>query len=583
MCISVRVVGGPGHLFFRLFVVLATIASVLVPAWIAPARTITVPTTLARSVDLDRVLARRSSGTITPAFEPTHIAFSWAGPEDVTFSYRPDATGEWTEAPIAHDADTATRHFTGVLAVDRPETLEWRVQPARADVTDVVLDYLNTLDGPRVEREIPATAEAEARTPNVITRAEWGADESIKRTSGGCRREFHRARQVFVHHTAGSNFDERPKATMRAIYWYHVSRQGWCDIGYNFVVSFDGRIFEGRWAREYGPWEVHDGENRADKIVTGAHVDGFNSGSVGVSVMGNFQTASPSPATRRALAELLAWQVDRHGLRARGVHEYENPETGTTTTLPWIAGHRDADTTRCPGDRLYRRLNAVRRDVAAVIGDGKTSTSVTSTASSDRIAYGGEVTIAGYLTDAGGAALPSRTIRTYIRRGIKDWVEGPTTVTGPDGAFAFTMKPRSNLRVATIYDGDTTTWGSDSETLVKVQPILTFEALGGTIDGGGVSHYPSGTKKVSFTGTIVPRHSAGAVTVVVKKLQSDGTYERVDEGSAEIDADGAFLFNWKVVDAGAGGSYQAHVLFPKDDDHTRGVGPTVSFVIDPEP
>lgn len=576
--------GGSGVLFLRFLVVLATVASVLVPAWVAPARTISVPTTLTRTVELDRVVARRSSGSVPLAFRPTHLAFSWSGPEDLEISYRTEPTGEWAEAPIAHDADAPNRHYTSVLAVDRPDTLEWRVLPGDGvTVTDVVLDYLNTLDGPRAEREIPAAAAAEARTPKIVTRAEWGADESLKRTSGGCRREFHPARQLFVHHTAGSNFDERPKATMRAIYWYHVARQGWCDIGYNFVVSYDGRIFEGRWARDYDSWEVHDGENRSGEVVTGAHVNGFNSGSVGVSVMGNFQTASPSPATRRALAELLAWEVDRQDLKPRGVHDYSNPETGQTTTLPWIAGHRDADKTACPGDRLYRRLNAVRRDVAAVIGDGKVSTSVTATASAERIAYGGEVTIAGYLTDADGVALASRTIRTYLRRGTNDWVEGPTTVTGPDGAFTFTRQPRSNLTLAAIYDGDSTTWGSDSKVTVKVEPILTFEAREGAMDGAGVSHYGPGTKRVRLTGTVMPRHAGSTVNVVVKKLQTGGTYERVDEGSAELEGDGAFLFDWKVVDPGAGGSYQAHVLFPKDDDHARGVGPTVSFVIDPEP
>src|SRR3712207_8804536 len=47
---------------------------------------------------------------------------------------------------------------------------------------------------------------------------------SLKRTSGGCVRRFFPVQQLFVHHTAGANFDRNPKATMRAIYWYHVVR-----------------------------------------------------------------------------------------------------------------------------------------------------------------------------------------------------------------------------------------------------------------------------------------------------------------------------------------------------------------------
>lgn len=586
MCISVRMVGGGGRILLKLAVVLATVASVLVPAWVAPARTISTPVTLARSVELDQVLARRTAGAIPLSIRPTHVAFSWSGSEEVTVSYRTDPSGRWTEAPIAHDADTPTHHYTGLMSVDRPARLQWKAVPAPgAIVSDLTLDYLNTLDGPRVSTEIGRVGEAGAavRTPKIVTRAEWGADESVKRTSGGCKRRFHPVQQLFVHHTAGSNFDNRPKSTMRAIYWYHVVRQGWCDIGYNFVISHDGQIFEGRWARRYGPWETHDGENRAGEAVVGAHVDGYNSGSVGISLMGNFQRISPSPAARRSLARVLAWEVDRHDLHARGTHEYRNPETGHTRTLPWIAGHRDADATSCPGDRLYRSLNGVRRDAVAVMGQGKTSTSVTATASAPRINYGEKVTIAGTLTDATGAGLPSRTIHTYQREGTRAWKAGPSGVTGPDGTFAFTAKPRANLRFAVVYEGDGGTWGSDREVKVKVAPIVTLETRNGSVDGSGVAHYAAGTRKVPFAGSVLPAHPNDDVRVFVSKMQLDGSYDRVDSGSAEIDSDGTFLFAWSVVDPGAGGTYQAYALFTKDDDHARGISPVVTFVIDPEP
>ena len=49
-----------------------------------------------------------------------------------------------------------------------------------------------------------------------------------------------------VHHTAGVNHDPDPAATVRAIFAYHAVVQGWGDIGYNFLVDADGRIYEGR-------------------------------------------------------------------------------------------------------------------------------------------------------------------------------------------------------------------------------------------------------------------------------------------------------------------------------------------------
>src|SRR5207253_11451713 len=68
----------------------------------------------------------------------------------------------------------------------------------------------------------------------------------------------------------------------------HVQGNGWNDIGYNFLVDKYGQIFEGR----YG------GMTRA---VIGAHAMGFNVGSVGVSVIGNYSAATATPAARAAL------------------------------------------------------------------------------------------------------------------------------------------------------------------------------------------------------------------------------------------------------------------------------------------
>lgn len=573
-----------GRVSFRLAVVAATFASVLVPAWVAPARTISSPETLVRTVSLDPAIARRSTGALDLSFPATHIAFSWTGSEDVRIVFRTAPDEPWVEAPVAPDAGAGTRHFTAVIAVDRVESLEWDVRREPGSViTDLTLDYLNTLDGKRIERTVPATAEAEARAPDIVTRAEWGADESLKSTSGSCRRQFYPLTQLFVHHTAGSNFDDNPKATMRAIYWYHVVRQGWCDIGYNFVVSNDGRIFEGRWARSYSPWEVHDSESKSGMPVAGAHVSGFNSGSVGISVMGNFQTARPSPATRRAVAEILAWEIDRHDLRARGTHSYRNPESGQQKRLPWIAGHRDAGSTSCPGDFLYAALRSIRRDAAAVMGAGKTSTSISVAASAKRIKDGETVSVAGALTDSNGLPLASRSIRTYVKEGDRDWLEGPTATTAPDGTFGFALQPQANVRVAAIYDGDASTWGSEDAARILVAPTLSIMAEGGVTDQSGTSHYPPGTTEIRFSGAASPRHTGHSVEVRIAKLGPDGRFTRVDQGSGVLGRWGQFAVDWSVIDPGVGGTYQAHAFLPKHDDHTWGASPVVTFVIDPQP
>ena len=70
---------------------------------------------------------------------------------------------------------------------------------------------------------------------------------------------------------------------MRAIQSWHLAR-GWATIGYHFVVSPSGRIFRGR---------------PVDRL--GAHVLGHNAGTVGICLMGNFETERPTPAALRSL------------------------------------------------------------------------------------------------------------------------------------------------------------------------------------------------------------------------------------------------------------------------------------------
>ena len=84
-----------------------------------------------------------------------------------------------------------------------------------------------------------------------------------------------------VHHTAGTNSysPAQAAAIMRGIEVYHVKSNGWNDIGYNFLVDRYGTVYEGR----YGG---------IDRNVIGAYARGFNTGSIGVAVIGTFSTAA---------------------------------------------------------------------------------------------------------------------------------------------------------------------------------------------------------------------------------------------------------------------------------------------------
>jgi flagellar hook assembly protein FlgD len=204
--------------------------------------------------------------------------------------------------------------------------------------------------------QLAAPAGAMTTTPAIVTRAAWGADESLRSSTPS----FATVRMAFVHHTASGNDYSRSEAPaiMRGVYAYHTRSLHWSDIGYNFLIDRYGTIYEGR----YGGMT---------KGVIGAQVLGFNTGSTGISVIGTFSTAAPPAEVVTALERLLAWKLDVHHVDPEGkgtlVCGYgQKYATGESVAFPAIAGHRDANFTECPGGKLYSLLPAIRKAVAAI-------------------------------------------------------------------------------------------------------------------------------------------------------------------------------------------------------------------------
>jgi len=229
-----------------------------------------------------------------------------------------------------------------------------------------------------------------AARPPIVTRAQWGADESLRSGSPG----YASLRMVFVHHSAGSNSYTKAQASavVRGIYYYHTRSLGWSDIGYNFLIDRYGTIYEGR----YG------GMTRG---VIGAQVMGFNTHSAGVSVMGNFVQAPPPGASIYALEKLLAWRLDEAHVNPLGKATMTcavsgRYSAGQTVTLPVIAGHREANYTACPGNAFYAILPEIRAAVAQRGQPKIYAPSSSATAlSPDGDGVGDSVTLSGVLSE----------------------------------------------------------------------------------------------------------------------------------------------------------------------------------------
>jgi hypothetical protein len=211
----------------------------------------------------------------------------------------------------------------------------------------------------------PAVAGAATAEPSIVSRGGWGADPAYMTWAP----QFYPSKKLIVHHTATSDsYTDRAgaEAQIRSIYYYHSVTQDWGDIGYNFLIDKFGTIYEGRYSRDYAGANP-TGDDATGRGVTAAHTGGWNSGTVGVALLGTLTTHDATPAARAALTRLLAWEASRNGINPEATEAYVNPVSGATITSANIAGHRDYAATACPGDTFYPTLPAVRRDVAALI------------------------------------------------------------------------------------------------------------------------------------------------------------------------------------------------------------------------
>lgn len=134
---------------------------------------------------------------------------------------------------------------------------------------------------------------------------------------------------IIVHHSATPDGET---LSWRAIRHHHTRLRGWRDIGYHVGIERIGPSIETLMGR---PW-----------TELGAHTMGCNVASLGICVVGNYDTAPPD-------AELWAY---------------------TVSTISWIAqlldirspanvfGHRELAPDRsCPGDRFS--LDALREQL----------------------------------------------------------------------------------------------------------------------------------------------------------------------------------------------------------------------------
>lgn len=271
---------------------------------------------------------------------------------------------EWTDLELydeedgpdldsAEHADSegvlAGRVATQPLWVGEADRLQIEVEGAKVGELNVTLiDSMGSSGGPtlRTYETTSANQAHAAGALELVSRAAWGADESLR---NGSPRYASKVHMGVVHHTAHTtnlslaNSYSRAEAPglIRAMYRYHTQSLGWADLGYNVVIDRFGTVYEGR----AGGFE---------RGVIGAHAANFNTGSFGVSVIGNFLQSQAPEAALSALEKVIGIKSAIHGIDPQGWTDRMG-----STPRPTIVGHRDVGSTSCPG-RIHDVLPRLR-------------------------------------------------------------------------------------------------------------------------------------------------------------------------------------------------------------------------------
>ncbi len=205
------------------------------------------------------------------------------------------------------------------------------------------------------------------RTPNIISRQQWGAKpphEIVMCGILGCvvmgegfydpecnpsgyvlYSILHPDRTladiydtIVVHHSGNTN-DQSVQSVQNG---HNI--KGDVDIDYHYVIAKNGAIYEGR-----------------DIGVRGAHVKLGNTGKIGILIMGDFEPGdyvnlpvigeikvndepadNPTEAQKSSLEEMIVYLDARYGINE-------------------IGGHKDFNSTRCPGENLLPFVNYLKQ------------------------------------------------------------------------------------------------------------------------------------------------------------------------------------------------------------------------------
>lgn len=262
----------------------------------------------------------------------------------------PDGSGQWFPVTIDFEefvAESGVTLYTG--HADLPvgsQSIQGRVLLERAEADGaspqllllemevfVLADVSEAGDPtpPGPDEESDDLSMFAVGAPAIVTREQWGA------RAPKCSGSLHTPSRLTFHHTVTPNGEtgSAAKARQRAMQAFHIDGRGWCDLGYHFTIDGGGTLYRGR----------------ITTARTGSHVGGQNTGNIGISLMGTYDSVTPSTAVLGGLMDAFAWMADIYDIPA---------------TSDRIRGHREwpGQSTSCPGGKTFAQKSVIIAGVA---------------------------------------------------------------------------------------------------------------------------------------------------------------------------------------------------------------------------
>lgn len=297
-----------------------------------------------------RTAAATGPGTATTTFAATYVGVRWSGSDGAGIRFPGDASFRTLGGGCA----TVDGGGTALVAAGNAKTYDVEAPDGTTQVRSLAID---TLRGADRSVEVPSEP-TRVRGVRYLSRPAWGADESKRYKDGQVNspEKYYALQSITVHHTDTPNDDPDPAATVRAIYEYHAVTLDWGDIGYHFLIDEAGNVYEGRYSGDDGiPAFDPDGD-----VVTAFHTAGFNSGNLGIALIGTLVDQGPTDAAKASLTRLIKVIARFKGLDPQARITYTNPVNGVTKDVTTVSGHRDWLQTDCPGRTMYDLLDEVR-------------------------------------------------------------------------------------------------------------------------------------------------------------------------------------------------------------------------------